>query len=118
MIGWHLLTRRRGRPMVKPLLTVAACATFMIAPWMIKNAVWVDNPVSPFLNRVFPNPYIHVSFEKEYATLMRHYEGLKADRDIPLEVTLRGGALGGLLGPMFLLAPIGLLAARTSAGRN
>ena len=89
----------------------------MIAPWMIKNAVVLRNPVSPFLNQVFPNPYVHVSFEKDYAQHMQHY-GLKSDAEIPLEVTVRGGALCGLLGPMFLLAPLGLLALRSSAGRN
>ena len=116
MIGWRSVGT--GKPVVKPLLTIAACAAVMIAPWMIKNAVWLDNPVSPFLNQVFPNPYIHVSFEKDYARLMRHYEGLRSQRDIPLEVTVRGGALGGLLGPVFLLAPIALLALRSSAGRH
>ncbi len=101
---------------VKPLLVVATCAAVMIAPWMIKNAVWFHNPVSPFLNSVFPNPDIHISFEKEYAANMRHYEGLKSASEIPLELTVRGGLLGGLLGPVFLLAPLGLLAARSPAG--
>jgi hypothetical protein len=89
----------------------------MIAPWMIKNAVWLGNPVSPFFNRWFPNPYVHVSFEEEYSEHLRHY-GLKNRWEIPLEVTVRGGALSGLLGPMFLLAPIGLLALRSPAGRS
>ena len=75
---------------------VAGCAAIMIAPWMIKDAGWLQNPVSPFLNSVFPNPYIHVSFERDYAAMMRHYEGLKSNSQIPLEVTVRGGALSGL----------------------
>jgi len=115
IVGWRSF--RRGTPVLKPLLLVAACATLMIAPWMIKNALWLDNPVSPFLNQVFPNPYIHVAFEKDYARHMRHY-ALKSDWEIPLEVTVRGGALCGLLGPMFLLAPLGLLALRWPAGRS
>src|SRR5207244_7375293 len=36
----------------------------------------------------------------------------------PLEVTMRGCALCGLLGPMFLLAPLGLLAVRFAEGRK
>jgi hypothetical protein len=116
MVGWRSF--RRGEPALKPLLIVAGCATLMIAPWMIKNAVWLDNPVSPFLNRVFPNPYVHVSFEKEYSDYLRHYDGLKTYWDIPLEVTVRGGALTGLLGPVFLLAPLGLLALRSPPGRS
>jgi hypothetical protein len=115
IVAWKSF--RLGKPVLKPLAIVAACATLMIAPWMVKNAVWLNNPVSPFLNQVFPNPYIHVSFEKDYAQHMRHYS-LKSDLEIPLEVTVRGGALCGLLGPMFLLAPLGLLALRSAAGRN
>ena len=109
---------RSRAPLLKPLLVVAACTAVMIAPWMIKNAVWFQNPVSPFLNSVFPNPDIHISFEKEYADNMRHYEGVKSASEIPLETTVHGGFLGGLLGPVFLLAPLGLLAARSSAGRR
>ena len=75
--------------MCKPLLVVAASAAVMIAPWMVKNTVLLRNPVSPFLNRVFPNPYVHISFEKDYAYHMRHY-GLKSDAQIPLEVTVKG----------------------------
>src|SRR5262249_40032356 len=60
---------------------------------------------------------IHISFEKDYGHHMRTY-GLKSDREIPLEVTVRGGALCGLLGPVFLLAPLGLLALRFPAGRS
>ena len=115
VVGYRSI--RRDGAVVKPLLIVAGCATLMIAPWMIKNAVWLDNPVSPFLNQVFPNPYINVSFEKQYANDMRHY-GLQSDWEIPLEVTVRGATLCGLLGPMFLLAPLGLLALRSAAGRT
>src|SRR5260221_12424156 len=115
VVAWRSI--RGGKPVLKPLAIVAACATLMIAPWMVKNTVWLNNPVSPFLNQVFPNPYIHISFEKDYAHHMRTYD-LKNDRAIPLEVTVRGGALCGLLGPVFLLAPLGLLALRFSTGRS
>jgi hypothetical protein len=90
VVAWKSIRSRT--PVLKPLATVAAFAALMIAPWMIKNALWLDNPVSPFLNQVFPNPYIHISFEKDYGRHMRHY-GLKSDAEIPLEVTVRGGAL-------------------------
>ena len=48
---------------------------------------------------------------------MRNYDSLGSYWDIPLEVTARGQVLCGLLGPVFLLAPIGLLAWRQPAGR-
>jgi len=115
IVGYRSI--RHAGPTFRRLAIVAACATVMIAPWMIKNAVWLNNPVSPFLNQVFPNPYINVSFENEYRYLMRHFGEVHSYREIPLEVTVRGAALGGLIGPMFLLAPLGLLALRSAAGR-
>ncbi len=48
VVAWK--TIRRGGPALKPCAIVAGCAALMIAPWMIKNAVVLRNPVSPFLN--------------------------------------------------------------------
>ena len=80
---------------------VAACASLLILPWMAKNWMWVHNPVAPFFNGVFPNPYITVAFEREY----RH--SLATNGRFPWE-----------LGPVFLLAPLGLLALRIKEGRH
>jgi hypothetical protein len=101
----------------RPALVVSLGALVMIAPWMAKNALWLGNPFSPFLNRLFPNPYIHVDFEEMYRIMMRHYGDIYDYRKLPLELTVRGG-LGGLLGPLFLLSPLALLALRKSAGRR
>jgi hypothetical protein len=115
-VGWKLWRARR--PLVRPLLVLGACAFAMMAPWIVRNWIWFANPFSPFFNSLFPNPYIHISFEKEYSERMRHYEGLGSYRDIPMEAAVRGGVLQGFLGPMFLLAPLGLLALRGPAGRR
>jgi hypothetical protein len=104
-----ILGRRRR---FKAAATVVLVAGVWIAPWLIKNAIVVGNPVSPFANKVFRNPYVHVAFEEVYSASMRNYDGLKSHWDIPLEVTMRGNTLGGLLGPVFLLAPIALLGRR------
>ncbi|MEO8661403.1 MAG: hypothetical protein ABI693_23235 [Bryobacteraceae bacterium] len=115
VIGWQLWRDRK--PLLRPLVTVAAMACLMIAPWMIKNAIVVANPVSPFLNSVFPNPYVHVSFERQWSEYLRHYD-LTDRRQIPLEVTVRGQQLSGLVGPIFLLVPLALLSLRRKAGRH
>jgi F5/8 type C domain-containing protein/dolichyl-phosphate-mannose-protein mannosyltransferase len=115
-VGWKLV--RAQRPWLKPVIVVTACALLMVVPWIAKNWIVLGNPFSPFFNGLFPNPYVHVSFEKEYAAAMRNYPGLKSRWDIPLEVTVRGNVLGGLLGPVFLLAPIGFLALRETQGRQ
>ncbi len=108
---------RDRRFQLRPILITAACALALAAPWMLRNLAWYDNPFSPFFNRWFPNPYIHISFEQAYGRQLRNYPGLESHWDIPLEVTVRGGVLGGLVGPLFLLAPLGLLALRNREGR-
>ncbi len=113
----------KAKPRIAPALRVAVFASLFIAPWMVKNAIVVENPVAPFLNRFFPNPYLHVSFERAYTHMMRHYSGLgeqnwKDYLQIPWELALRGGKLHGLVGPLFLLAPLGLWSLRQKMGRR
>ena len=115
-VGWKQLRARQ--PAIRPLAVVALCALVMIVPWVAKNWIWLGNPFSPFFNSLFPNPYVHISFEKEYVRHMQNYPGLGSHWEIPLEVTVRGTVLCGLLGPLFLLAPVGLLALRHPAGRQ
>ena len=67
------------------MVIVCSVALLMIAPWLIKNAVTVGNPFSPFVNRLFPNPNIRISFEESYREYHRRYEGLKSNWDIPVE---------------------------------
>jgi len=107
-----ILIRRKPRA----LITVAAAAAMIALPWPVKDWLWVSNPASPFLNRTFPNPYIHVDFEEDFRSYSGHYE-LTSLGQWPLAVTMRGG-LAGQIGPLFLLAPIGLLALRRQEGRQ
>jgi hypothetical protein len=115
-VFWKLLRKRQ--PFIKPMALVCGCVLLMVLPWLIKNAITVGNPFSPFLNRWFPNPYIRISFEQTYREFQRNYPGLKSMWEVPIEVTVRGGVLNGLLGPVFLLAPLGLLAMRWKLGRQ
>jgi hypothetical protein len=100
----------------KAAIPVAACAALMICPWLLKNWIYFQNPVAPFFNRWFPNPYVSIAFEDTYRRLMAIYQ-LKSRWQIPLEVTTYG-SLSGLLGPVFLLTPLALLAARRREGRQ
>ncbi len=103
------------RASLRRLAVVAAMAAVSIAPWAAKNAIQLGNPVSPFFNKYFPNPYVHVSFEEQYRKDMRDY-GVLDKRALPVEVTVRGHLTNGLLGPVFLLAPLALLALRHPHG--
>ncbi len=102
---------------------VGLMAALFAVPWLVKNAVVVGNPVAPFFNSVFENPHVHVSFERIYALFMRHYGGL-AEKNwtdylrFPWEAAVAGAKLQGLLGPLFLGAPLGLLALRDKLGRR
>ncbi len=110
--GLYLLTFRNW----KPVLWFSAAALLMISPWMIRNAVEVGNPVAPLLNRFFPNPSFHIATEDLYSKSMRSYGGV-ALREVPLEITIGGAKLQGVIGPVFLLAPLALLALRRRNGR-
>ncbi len=111
--GFVILRARQWRPVAMVVLF----SSLMIAPWMLKNWIVVQNPIAPFGNTIFRNPYFHPIAEMDYANVMRDY-GIKDKRTLPLEVTVRGGNTQGLLGPLFLLAPLALLALRFQAGRR
>ena len=108
---------RKKEPWLRPVLVLGFCAALVIAPWIVKNIVVVQNPFAPFLNKYFRNPYFHVSMEANYLRDMRTYTGVKL-QEFPVEVTVKGGRLTGLLGPLFLLTPLMLLALRFPAGRQ
>jgi hypothetical protein len=100
---------------VRSALVVAACGAMMIVPWMAKNWIYAQNPVAPFFNKVFRNPYRHVIGEQEYNDFLSRYD-VENKWTLPLEVTVRGEKTTGLIGPVFLLVPIALLSLRFREG--
>lgn len=106
---------RRSRE-VRPALIVGMAAALVAGPWLIKNRLWVHNPLSPFFNRLFPNPFVTAWFEADYRHYLSLYD-LTSRWQIPWAAIV-SGRLVGLLGPVFLLAPIALLALRQRAGRQ
>lgn len=95
---------------------VAGFAAIMVLPWLIKNWLEVQNPVSPFFNHIFPNPYVTASFEVSFRQDMALYD-LPSRWMIPWAVTT-SGRLAGVLGPIFLSAPLALLSLRRREGRQ
>lgn len=102
----------------RALAAYCAAAVAVIAPWLIRNALTYGNPVAPFYSKWFPNPYMHESFEQDYREWMGWYDGLEHVSQLPWALTVDGSVLGGLLGPVFLLAPLSLLALRHPLGRR
>lgn len=100
---------------LRTILVTGAVATAFVVPWLAKNAVVTGNPVAPLYNHYFPNPYLTESWERGYRGWLEHYA--EPGREVSLvgdalELTVRGVRLQGLLGPVFLLAPLALLAWR------
>ena len=109
-VAWR--TRR-----LRPVLLAAGCALIMAGPWLARNWIWYQNPIAPFGNWIFRNPYIHVIFEHDYAAALRSYR-MPSLWPLPVELTVRGGATYGIIGPAFLLLPAALIALRYRAGRR
>jgi hypothetical protein len=108
---------RRRQAWLKPVLILGCCAALMVAPWLIKNTLVTGNPVAPFFNKYFLNPHFHISTEQEYLRNMRNFNGVTIE-EYPMAVVLKGDRVAGLLGPVFLLTPLALLALRFPAGRQ
>lgn len=101
----------------QPVAIAAAFATLTIAPWMIKDWIQYQNPVAPMANQIFRNPYIHVWTEQDWSSWLRRYD-IPSLWMLPKEVTVKGSYVQGLIGPVFLLLPIALLALRHRTGRR
>ncbi len=102
---------------LRPLLVVGSCAAVMIAPWAIKDWIYLHNPVAPFGNQIFRNPNFPVLTEQRWTETLRRYT-VANKWTLPIEVTVRGGRTQGIVGPAFLAVPLVLLALRYRAGRR
>lgn len=111
-VGFVLWKSRR----VRDVAVVTGCAVLLMAPWLVKNWLWVGNPLAPFFNQYFRNPYVTIFFEKDYTQYFRHCD-LPSLWQIPKAVTV-SAQLQGLLGPVFLLSPLALIALRWREGRH
>jgi hypothetical protein len=112
-LGFVLWRTRR----IRPLLVTAACASVMVAPWAIKNWIYVRNPIAPFGNTLFRNPYVQPIFETEWRQYLGRYD-VENKWTLPLEATVRGAKTAGVIGATFLAAPLALLALRYRVGRR
>ena len=118
--AWPGLAYACAFPLMRRQYRQAALAAgaggLMAVPWLAKNWLFLQNPVAPFFNHWFLNPYITAAFEEEYRHHMAWYS-LTSRWQIPMQVTTYG-SLSGLLGPVFLLSPIALAALGHREGRR
>jgi hypothetical protein len=115
VLAWEYACDRRRETAIAAAMA-AGLILIMDAPWLIRNWLWLDNPVSPFFNRLFPNPYTHISFEEDYRHYFHTYN-LPNLKPLFWGVTVHG-QFGGVLGPLFLLTPLALITLRSREGRR
>ena len=94
-------------------LYCGAVAALVVSPWLVRNLADTGNPLAPFGNSWFPNPYFYPETEELLRRALRDY-GVPFWRRFPEVLT--GDRLQGLVGPMWALAPFGLLAAWRRSG--
>lgn len=82
-----------------------------VVPWLVKSYMWSGNPVAPFFNGLFPNPWFNTEFENGYRSFLRHYD-LGSWQEWAREVFVGGPRLSGTLGPVGLLLGLALLGVR------
>lgn len=112
-IGFVLWRQRSWRAAA----TAAVASLILVVPWVVKNIIWIGNPVSPMLNQWFPNPVMHTLTEQIWTHYLSMYS-LTSRWQIPWQLTTDGEKLTGFIGPVFLLAPLALLSLWTSVGRR
>lgn len=89
----------------------------MVLPYLLRNWIWYDNPVAPFYNSWFPNANFSSWVELDYRAHQRTYGWLKSFWDMPWDVAMGGRNLQGIIGPIVLLLPLGILALRKPVAR-
>ncbi|HEX4772275.1 MAG TPA: glycosyltransferase family 39 protein [Bryobacteraceae bacterium] len=110
--------RRIPRSAVRFAAGSLTAAAVIFIPWTVRNLFFYRNPLFPFASAVFANPYMHAWSEHLYRVNMHSYAGIHSVLQLPWELTVHGDLLQGLIGPVFLLLPAGLLAARYPEGRR
>jgi hypothetical protein len=108
---------RVRKPTLRPAVLIASFSLLLATPWMIKNALVLNNPVWPFASRFFPNPYFSDWLEKNWLRVLSS-SGERSILDFPMEVTIGGWPVAGVIGPIFLITPLILLGLTRPAGRR
>lgn len=110
-VSWALW--RRGR---RAAVLCSAGVLLCACPWLTRNAVLTGNPLAPLGNSIFPNDDFHASSEQQLSRNLARYD-VSGAANLVRVLAVDGTELQGLAGPMLLLLPLSLLAARTPQGR-
>ncbi len=119
--GAILLRTGKWRRALSGLAWTGLGAAAVGLPWLVKSALITGNPLAPFFNDWFPNPYFSVEWESAYTFAMRSYREGPFNRweqllAAPFDLVL-GERYAGSLGWVILLIPIAPLAWRAPLTR-
>lgn len=116
-IYWHKQAKSRSRLLTK-LLLVILLSMVLCSPWLIRNYLWIGNPLHPFLQSVFGSGGYDVAFTGDISPLLyraqvygeRFWELLL----LPIRIFFLGkdgdpSRFDGVLSPLLLLAFLPLL---------
>jgi hypothetical protein len=106
-VAWELLRSSR-RLAARTLLLAVAIIAAVSAPYVVRNAIWFQNPIAHFGNAIFPNRWFHISFEKSLVQSEAHLNGVTWS-EVPRELTLGGPKIQESFGPLFVLLPLALI---------
>lgn len=108
VIAWEK-RHAKWKVLVRCLAMACAFAAVCSLPWLLRSFWQFGNPLIPFANAWFPNPYVHRSFEIEYSKALSLYPDIASRWQLPWKWAVEGSAVGGIFGPWILLMPLGLL---------
>ena len=111
-VALYLLWRKRAADTA----AFAAGASAVALPWVVKAWWLTGNPLAPLGNAWIDNDAFNAATEQALGSYLRSY-GIASWMDIPRALLLDGGPLQGLLGPVFVLAILSIVAIRKPAGR-
>jgi len=107
-----LLLLRRDKPSdkLKSLLTYMFFSFIILAPWLMKNAFFLKNPVAPWGTQIFEHSLVHPDTARTYLDHIKSHGVPIKDMfsliSLPWLATAYGFNFGGafdILGPAFLL---------------
>jgi hypothetical protein len=91
------------------LAVAVACGVLAGAPWLVKNWLWLSNPLAPFANEFFPNPHFDAVTMGVYSELFRWRPSELGIPNALKQMIIGGPTLQGFFGPWWfgvLLAPL------------
>lgn len=113
LAGWLARAYAKSwKSAVGPALAVAVPCVFLTLPWLVKNWLWIGNPVAPIFSDWLPNPWFGTEEYRSWLKATNNWAGFPGDwREFllaPWRLATQSVLFVGSPGPLFFLLPIAL----------